>query len=151
MTTLAGLAGIAGSADRTGNGARFNDPTSAAVDNAGNSYVADYGNNVIRKITPASVVTTLGGLASTAGLADGKGSQARFNRPFGLAVDGLRNVYVGDMGNNLIRLGRPAGTLHFETENLVVQAGAWQFSVIVRTAREPPRTPVCIYALDAKR
>lgn len=58
MTTLAGLAGVAGSINGTGSSARFNNPDGVAVDTAGNIYVADTFNNLIRKVTPAGVVTT---------------------------------------------------------------------------------------------
>ena len=94
VTTLAGLAGNFGSADGTGSDARFQDPSSVAVDSAGNVYVADFGNHTIRKITPAGVVTTLAGLAGNFGSADGVGSDARFNQPIGVAVDSAGNVYV---------------------------------------------------------
>ena len=50
-------------------------------------YVADSGNNTIRKVTSAAVVTTLAGLAGNVGSADGTGSAARFNNPEGIAVD----------------------------------------------------------------
>ena len=65
VTTLAGLAGNAGSADGTKSAARFNNPTGVAVDSAGNVYVADDGNDTIRKVTPVGAnweVTTLAGL-----------------------------------------------------------------------------------------
>lgn len=103
VTTLAGLAGSQGSANGTGNAARFDKPQGVAVDTAGNVYVADSNNQTIRKITGNGVVTTLAGLAGTPGSADGTGSTARFNYPEGLAVDGEGNVYVGDYGNHVIR------------------------------------------------
>ena len=59
VTTLAGLEGSAGSVDGTGSAAQFNAPTGVAVDSAGNVYLADTGNNTIRKVTAAGVVTTL--------------------------------------------------------------------------------------------
>src|SRR6185369_12272260 len=111
VTTLAGLAGSFVSADGTGSAARFNQPYGAAVDSAGNVYVADYGNNTIRKVTPAGVVTTLAGLANGFGSADGTGSATRFIQPFGVAVDSAANVYVADHDNNTIRKVTPAGVV----------------------------------------
>ena len=110
-STLAGLAGAVGSADGAGSAARFNWPTSVAVDRTGNLYVADAGNDLIRKVTPTGVVTTLAGLAGTPGSADGTGSAARFNGPCGVAVDSAGNVYVGDTVNDLIRKLTPAGVV----------------------------------------
>ena len=111
VTTLAGLAGISGSADGTGSAARFNQPSGVAVDTAGNVYVADSFNYTIRKITPAGVVTTLAGLAASDGSADGTGSAARFGGPVGVAVDSAGNVYVGDAVNSTIRKITPAGVV----------------------------------------
>ena len=65
----------------------------------GNVYVADSGNNTIRKVTPVGtnwVVTTLAGLAGSFGSADGTGSAAQFSCPEGVAVDSAGNLYVAD-------------------------------------------------------
>src|SRR2546428_297097 len=111
FTTLAGQAGSGGSADGTGSAARFSCPTGVATDSSGNVYVADSSNYTIRKITPAGVVTTLAGLAGSYGSADGTGSAARFEVPFGVATDSSGNVYVADGGNNTIRKITPAGVV----------------------------------------
>ena len=111
VSTLAGLAGTFGSADGTGSAARFNNPGGVAVDAAGNVYVGDFNNSSIRKITPAGVVSTLAGLSGIFGSVDGTGSAARFNGPFGVAVDAAGNVYVADNGNATIRKITPAGVV----------------------------------------
>ncbi len=103
VTTLAGLAGVAGSADGTGSAARFQSLAGVAVDSSGNVYVADNADHTIRKITAGGVVTTLSGLAGVEGSTDGTGSAARFSEPFGLAADSTGNVYVADSGNHTIR------------------------------------------------
>ncbi|MHB8521357.1 MAG: NHL repeat-containing protein [Limisphaerales bacterium] len=113
VTTLAGLTGIAGATDGTGSDARFGGPeagpTGVAVDIAGNVYVADFGNFTIRKVTPAGAVTTLAGVPGSRGSADGTGSAAWFDRPYGVAVDGAGNVYVADAHSQTIRKVTPAG------------------------------------------
>src|SRR5437588_244910 len=85
--TLAGPAASIGSADGTGNAARFFSPYGVAIDSSGNVYVADEFNSTIRKITPAGMVTTLAGLAGNPWSADGTGSAARFAYPSGVAID----------------------------------------------------------------
>ncbi len=81
-----------------------------AVDAAGNIYVADYGNNLIRKITPAGVVSTFAG-SGNQGVTDGAGTLASFNAPTGITADASGNLFVADAGNNLIRKITPAGVV----------------------------------------
>ncbi|MBS0632362.1 MAG: hypothetical protein JSS11_10635, partial [Verrucomicrobia bacterium] len=96
VTTLAGLAGHAGSADGAGANARFNKPVSVAVDPSGNILVADSGNYTVRRITPQGIVSTLAGLAGTAGHVDGSAGVARFTGPQTVATDPAGNVWVAD-------------------------------------------------------
>jgi DNA-binding beta-propeller fold protein YncE len=70
------------------------------VDNAGNVYVADTGNNLVRKITPTGIVTTL---TQTLLQPPGNAFEPRLNAPGGVAVDTAGNIYVADYGNNCIR------------------------------------------------
>ena len=70
-----------------GTEARFNYPFGIAVDGTGNAYVADTYNHSIRKVTPGGVVTTLAGTPGVSGTNNGTGTAAKFNEPFGLAVD----------------------------------------------------------------
>jgi sugar lactone lactonase YvrE len=109
VSTLAGLAGNAGSTDGTGTAARFTVPYAIAVDAAGTVYVVDHGNHTIRRVTAAGVVTTLAGTAGSAGSTDGNGGAARFRYPSGIAVDRAGNVFVADTDNHVIRQISPSG------------------------------------------
>lgn len=111
VTTFAGLPGVFGIDDGTADGARFYSPCGVAVDAAGNVYVADTMNSTVRKITPGRVVSTLAGSGRTRGSADGNGAAARFDQPFGIAVDGNGNVYVSDAAANTIRKITPGGVV----------------------------------------
>ncbi len=111
VSTLAGSAGNYGSADGTGSGARFYQPQGVAVDGAGNVYVADTGNQTVRKITPGGVASTPAGLAGNYGSVNGTGPNARFYGPAGVAADGLGNVYVADYFNQTVRKMTPAGVV----------------------------------------
>ena len=79
-------------------------------DAAGNLWVADAGNNEIKIVSPAGVVSILAGNENS-GATDGTGSAASFNNPSGVAVDAAGNVYVADLLNNLIRKITPAGVV----------------------------------------
>jgi preprotein translocase subunit YajC len=111
VTTVAGLAGGFGSADGTGETARFCDPSSLGVDSAGNVYVADTANETIRKISAAGAVTTLAGTVGSSGVADGTGAAGQFSHPAGVAVDDAGTVYVADRYNTMIRKITPGGAV----------------------------------------
>lgn len=97
VTTLAGQANASGSADGKGSAARFKNPAGLALDAQGNLYVTEAGNNTLRRITPAGVVTTL--------LSPGSGT-AHLSIPAGVAVGADGAVYVADRGNSVIRVLR---------------------------------------------
>jgi hypothetical protein len=111
VSTLAGSPGDAGSADGTGSAARFNFPFGDVVDGAGNVFVTDAGNQTIRKITPAGVVSTVAGSPGMPGSANGTGSAALFDEPIGIAVDGNDTLYVAEQGNQTIRKITSAGVV----------------------------------------
>ncbi|HEY4327088.1 MAG TPA: cadherin-like beta sandwich domain-containing protein [Mucilaginibacter sp.] len=107
VTTLAG-SGTAGSANGTGTAASFNLPYGVVLDASGNIYVTDQGNNLIRKISPAGVVTTFAG--NGVGISvDGTGTTAGFASAFGLTIDASGNLYVADEFE--IRTITPAGAV----------------------------------------
>ena len=112
-TTIAGQVGILGSADGIGSNAQFYNPEGVTVDGAGSVYVTDYYNYTIRKVTPVGgnwVVSTIAGLARSAGNADGTNSTARFLYSMGIAVDNVSAVYVADTGNHTIRKLKQIGS-----------------------------------------
>jgi DNA-binding beta-propeller fold protein YncE len=105
VSTLAG--GEEGFADGIGGDAMFSYPSDIAIDAAGNLYVADTVNDSIRKITPAGEVSTLAG--GERGFADGIENDAKFDRPYGIAIDAAGHLYVADRDNHRIRKITPAG------------------------------------------
>lgn len=115
FSTFAG-SGTGGTADGTGRAAQFNAPWGIAVDAAGNVYVSEGGasgvpaapSHVIRKITPAGVVSTLAGRAGVGGSQDGAGATATFSFPRGLTVDSGGTLYVAANG---VRRISPAGVV----------------------------------------
>ena len=106
VTTLAG-SGAIGAADGAGGSASFSAPGGLTVDSDGTLYVADTGNSLLRKITPAGVVSTIAGQPGVLGAQNGIGAAATFARPFGVAVDAGGTLYVADTFGNLIRKVTP--------------------------------------------
>lgn len=138
VSTLAGSAGTIGNTDGTGTAALFNQPSGIVVDSAGNVYVADTGNNTIRKVTSAGVVTTLAGLAGSSGVSDGTGSTARFNTPFGITVDTSGNLYIADTRNNSIRRSGSVSAPSVQTQPQNQTAGIGQNATFSVTATGSP-------------
>src|SRR6185295_5867493 len=90
----------------------FNAPQAVAVDGAGNIFVADTGNNRIRKIAADGTVTTVAGNGNAGFSGDGgPATAAALNVPVDLAVDGAGNLYIADSVNNRIRKVSPAGVI----------------------------------------
>ena len=108
FSALAGTAAH-GATDGPGAVARFYNPAGIAIAPDGNAYITDAGNNTIRKITPAGIVSTLAGTPGTEGNADGLGAAARFDTPWAIVTDVTGNIYVEDAGNNAIRKITPQG------------------------------------------
>ena len=101
VSTLAGN-GIAGFKEGEGLVAEFKLPFGIVTDASGNVYVGDGGNNRIRKVTAAGVVSTLAGNGNS-GFVDGPADVAQFNNPEGVAVDASGNVFVADFANYRVR------------------------------------------------
>ena len=111
VSTLAGSPGLAGFADGSGAAARFNGNGGLAVNAAGDVFVADWDNFVVRRISPAGVVTTFAGTAGARGSLDGTGAAARMSNPNGLAIDAAGNLFLADWGNHTVRRITPAGVV----------------------------------------
>lgn len=111
LSLWVGHAGGRGNLDGKGDQARFWDPAGTTVDSQGNVFVIDNFLNTIRKIAADGTVTTFAGASGTIGSVDGVGRAASFNfdKPSGIVVDKSDNLYVADVGNNLIRKITPGG------------------------------------------
>lgn len=108
---FAGQPGVSGMANGIATAATFNQPYGIACDRSGYLYVADSGNNQIRKIDPNGNVSLLAGSPTgVAGLDNGANRSAKFNAPWDVAVDCSGSVYITDLGNNKVRLIRGANT-----------------------------------------
>ena len=134
-----------GTADGQGTSARFYKPRGMAVDAAGNVYVADRGNNRIRKLTKSEsggivtyTVDTIAG-SSTPGHRDGRGTSAQFKNPYGVAVDAAGNLYVADTENRRIRMLTKSGS--GESARYTVSTIAGPVSTVCNTGRTKNECP----------
>lgn len=116
-----------GYTDGAASQAMFSSPTDVAVDAAGNVYVADAGNNAIRKITTAGIVSTIAGGPTKGGYLDGSVTTAKFSYPTGIFVASNGDIYVADHNNQKIR--KISGT----TVTTVV-SGLWSPDDVVVTS-----------------
>lgn len=158
VATLAGAAANAGATNGAGATARFNNAGffganqpvyiansgvtnssgvayagGVAIDATGIAYLADTGNNIIRKITVDGVVTSLAGIAGVSGSLDGSAAAATFNNPGGVALDAAGNIYVADSGNHKIRKISPTGIVTTiagsDWENPLTSGGFFPFPI----------------------
>lgn len=118
VTTIAGSAGLHGSADGTNSNARFWSPTGIAVDGNDHLYVTDTANFTVREVVPVGtnwVVSTIAGSVPPGsdpvpGFLDGTNGDAEFDFPYGIAADSSNRLFVADWGNNAIRQIVSVGT-----------------------------------------
>lgn len=121
--TIAG--GVSGYGDGVGASARFRSPPALVCDSTGAIFVADHGNEVIRKVLPDGSVSTFAGRAGEAANVDGTGAQARFSGPLSITIDAQDNLYVFDSsgGDATLRRITPAGVV-----STIGGFGYWEIS-----------------------
>jgi uncharacterized protein (TIGR03437 family) len=113
ITTIAGN----GTSAYAGDGglatlASFSFPLGVAVDGSGNVYIADAGNNRVRKITAAGAISTVAGNGQAGFSGDGgTATSAALNLPSDVALDSAGNLYIADAGNNRIRMVSSTGVI----------------------------------------
>ena len=84
--------------------AQLNQPYGVAVDAAANLYIADYGNNTIRRVAKTGIITTVAGNGTWGHAGDGgPATSAQLGGPQSVAIDGAENLYIADWGNGFIQ------------------------------------------------
>ena len=155
ITTIAGGGvGFGGDGGRAV-GARLSPPRGVAVDGAGNVYIADSGNDRIRKVNASGIITTIAGTGEEGlGGDGGLAVEAQIHNPFGVAVDGAGNVYIADSGNHRIRKLTPTGPV---AQIPAIPGGSGSFSISATTPyslavewREPENTASAITDYDVR-
>ncbi len=112
ISTIAGngLIGYSGDGGPAAS-AQMNDPEAVAMDGAGNLYIADTGNNVVRKVSNGTITNFAGNGKAGSGGDGGAAASAQLNLPQGIAVDAAGNVYIADTGNSRVRKVATDGTI----------------------------------------
>jgi len=110
VSTLTGQPLVSGASNGPLATALFNDPAALVADAAGNLFVADSRNHVLRRISTNGIVSTFAGQAGTPGSSDGSGA-ARFDTPTGIALAPNGDLYISDTGNHTIRRVTPVGAV----------------------------------------
>ncbi len=114
ITTLAGTAGKTGYSGDNGpaSAAKLNEPIGLAVDANGDVFIADGLNNAVREVSTAGKITTVAGTGSAGYTGDTKqATAAQLNFPVALAFDPSGNLYIADLGNDVVRKVTPAGII----------------------------------------
>jgi streptogramin lyase len=111
VSTVAGVPGLAGHADGKGAEVKFNEPVGISCAADGSMWVVDRGNHCIRRIDQDSTVSTVAGVPSSSGHADGTGAEAKFNKPRGISCAADGSMWVAEYGNHCIRRIDQDGTV----------------------------------------
>jgi Bacterial Ig-like domain (group 3)/MBG domain (YGX type) len=125
ITTVAGD----GQAGYSGDGgpataAMLSNPNAVAVDAAGDLFIADYGNGVVREVTPDGTITTFAGNGTFGYSGDGgPAASAELNTPNGLALDSHGDLLISDAYNGAVRMVDPSGTITTVASGLNYPAG----------------------------
>jgi hypothetical protein len=111
ITTVAGNGGEGFSGDGAAATNAGLGPTGVAVDGSGNLFIADAGNNRIRKVDINGIITTVAGNGTAGSSGDGTAATNAGLGPTGVAVDGSGNLFIADSRNNRIRKVNTSGII----------------------------------------
>jgi gliding motility-associated-like protein len=114
MTIFAGngTEGFSGDGGQAAN-AKLYRPVAVAIDGAGNLYISDASNKVVRKVNKAGIISTVAGIPGRSGYSGdgGPATQAKLTQPAGIAADNQGNIYIADPSNSVIRKVNSAGII----------------------------------------